>query len=183
MSTFYSEASLTQSHFGQNARHYISLFLISCLCFLVQPCLAHETDDAFGDDEQSYSDPFKQMQVMQSRMNRLFNKSFAQMKKNQRLYDKAMDSDMTVTNNSKNYIVKLKIPKKIGNNYDIQLTKGMLTVSGKKSQYLEKHNGSQKSYYHSQFTRSQSIPNDVDQNTMKNSFDKGMLTISFKKKS
>ena len=84
------------------------------------------------------------------------------------------------------YTLEMELPGKTDNDINIELNHNNLTISSKEEKNCNEEDKKKKylvrECYNAQFTRSISVPTDVDEESIKANFKNGILTINMKKK-
>ena len=127
-------------------------------------------------------EPVRELNTIQSEMNRLFNTLFdapAPANGQARRWIPAMDLVETVDE----FVLRADLPGLTEENVNIEFEDGVLTISGeRKSEHEEKKEGFyrvERSY--GSFSRSLTLPEGVDPDAVKASFDRGVLEVRIPK--
>lgn len=127
---------------------------------------------------QNYSwDPFRDMRLMQQRMNQLFDDSF------ERGFGATPSGFLSPQTDIKaeedRYVVTLDLPGMDKDTIDVEIKNGSLVVSGKRS--LEKENKGDRFYSQQrsfgQFMKTLSLPADAKSDQIQARYDKGVLEV------
>jgi HSP20 family protein len=129
-------------------------------------------------------DPFKDLQVLQDRMNRLFNESVGRMTgRNEEVFGGHWIPAVDIFEEDSEFVVKAELPGMEIKDIDLQIQENILTLRGEKR--LEKE--VEKEQYHrierayGTFQRSFTLPNIVDREKVKARFKEGVLEIRLPK--
>lgn len=92
--------------------------------------------------------------------------------------------NVDVSSNDDAHTIKVEVPGVEQEDINLEIANGTLTISGEKNQESEEKN---KHYYHMErsygsFQRVLSLPEDVDESSIKASFKNGVLTINLPRK-
>jgi HSP20 family protein len=135
----------------------------------------------------------RDMQQLQKRINRLFDESFWEEWPNLRsmpafppMGKEIFQPDIDLRETDDSLIVKMDLPGMEKGNIDIRVKDNMLTVKGTREESTE-FKQPEKGVYRQErqmgaFEREILLPNYVDQNKINAKYDKGVLTITIKKK-
>ena len=90
---------------------------------------------------------------------------------------------VNVSESEVGYLIEMAVPGFAKGDFDIELKDGMLTVSSQKSSedQEEEKNYSMREYRYSSFSRSFSVPKNVDADSIKASYEDGILRIDLGK--
>jgi len=129
-------------------------------------------------------DPFRELEEVSNRLNRLFWRPQAQTEPGQEMLamaDWAPSVDISETDTA--YLVKAEIPGVKKEDVKVAIQDGMLTIQGERRQEKEekgkKFHRIERSY--GSFTRSFRVPGDADENSVKAEFKDGMLNVTLAK--
>jgi HSP20 family protein len=126
-------------------------------------------------------DPFREMEDMTARLNRLFTRPFGTMEGAGRGYDWA--PSMNISETPKSYVVSAELPGVKKEDVRVTVESGVLTIAGERRQELEEKNERLhrvESQYGS-FMRRVSIPEDASQDEIEASYRDGMLVVKVAK--
>lgn len=129
------------------------------------------------------SHPFVAMQQMQQQMDRWFDDSMKQFfNKNQRspFFSANLNSRVSVVDGKDDFQVILHVPNLNKENITVDINGHQLTLSGRVDFNNKKNRGMQE-MVSSQFTRSFTLPQDVDPQSMQSKYHDGKLMLMFKK--
>ena len=125
-------------------------------------------------------EPFRELSSLQSEMNRLFNAAFGDMPNGgtggaPRRWMPAMD----LLETDDDFVLRADLPGMTESDVNVELEDNVLTISGeRKSEHEEKREG----YYRVErafgsFSRSLTLPQGVDADSVNASFEKGVLEV------
>ena len=127
-------------------------------------------------------DPFREFSTLQDRMNRLFRDSYADQE--EALTTSTFAPAVDVYEDEHNITLSIEVPGIEEKDIDVRVENNMLTVHGErkfeKEQKEENFRRVERQY--GSFTRSFSVPNTVDTDSIQASYDKGILKIQLAKK-
>lgn len=131
-------------------------------------------------------DPFKELEDVSGRLNRIFGRPFVHPDVGQdllKMADWMPTSDISET--SAAYLIKAEIPGVKKEDVKVNVQNGMLTIQGERKQETEekdkKYHRIERSY--GSFMRSFRIPEDADESAIKAEFKDGMLNVTLNKSS
>lgn len=146
--------------------------------------------DPFGRPaDPGQQDPFKEMQQLQDRINRLFGESFGRIDggngPGQQAFSGGISSpeiDLKETNNA--YVADINVPGVDEQSLSVTVDNNILTVNGEVEQQVETHNGGgmHRERHVNRFSRSISLPGPVDAAAMSTHLDNGVLHVRIPKK-
>jgi len=129
-------------------------------------------------------DPFKDLQALQDRMNRLFHESTGRLLgRPDEVFGGQWVPVVDILEEDQEFVVKAELPGMESKDLDIQIQENILTIRGEK--HLDQE--VQKDRYHriersyGSFQRSFTLPNIVDQEKVKAKFKDGLLEIKIPK--
>jgi HSP20 family protein len=129
-------------------------------------------------------DPFKELEDVSNRLNRIFGRFPARAGSGQEmltLADWSPSADITETDAA--YLIKAEIPGVQKEDVKVTVQDGMLTMQGERKMEKEekgkKFHRIERSY--GSFVRSFRIPDDADENSVKAEFKDGMLNVTLAK--
>lgn len=129
-------------------------------------------------------DPFKELDEMSQRLNRLFGRPATQAeggRESLATVDWAPSVDISESDNE--YVIKAEIPDVKKEDVKVTVENGQLTIQGERKQEKEEKN---KRYHriersYGSFMRSFSVPDSVDESKAKAEYKDGMLTLTLPK--
>jgi HSP20 family protein len=128
-------------------------------------------------------DPFREFSTLQDRMNRLFRDTYSN-DNQESLTTSTFAPAVDVYEDEHNITLKIEVPGIDEKDLDIRVENNTLTVHGErkfeKEEKEENYRRVERQY--GSFTRSFSLPNTVDHETVSASYDKGVLKIKLAKK-
>lgn len=129
-------------------------------------------------------DPFRELEDVTNRLNRIFGRSLARSESGQNMLavaDWAPSVDISETDSE--YLIKGEIPGVKKEDVKVTIQDGMLTIQGERKQEKEekgkKFHRIERSY--GSFVRSFRVPDDADENSVKAEFKDGMLNVTLAK--
>ena len=129
-------------------------------------------------------DPFKELEDVSNRLNRIFGRSLARTEPNQGILamaDWTPSADISETDTA--YLIKAEIPGVNKEDVKVTLQDGMLTIQGERKMEKEekdkKFHRIERSY--GSFVRSFRLPEDADESAVKAEFKDGMLNVTLTK--
>ena len=129
-------------------------------------------------------DPFKELEDVSNRLNRIFGRFPARAESGQEMLavaDWSPSADITETDAA--YLIKAEIPGVQKEDVKVTVQDGMLTMQGERKMEKEekgkKFHRIERSY--GSFVRSFRIPDDADENSVKAEFKDGMLNVTLAK--
>lgn len=129
-------------------------------------------------------DPFREFATIQDRMNRLFRDSYGPEGQDQSLTTSAFAPPVDVYEDEHNVTLKIEVPGIDEKDIDVRIENNMLTVHGErkfeKEEKEENYRRVERQY--GSFTRTFTLPNTVEQESVKADYDKGVLKITLAKK-
>jgi HSP20 family protein len=128
-------------------------------------------------------DPFREFNTLQDRMNRLFHDSFGEGRE-EGLTTTAFAPPVDVYEDEHNVTLKIEVPGIEEKDIDVRIENNTLTVHGErkfeKDEKEENYRRVERQY--GSFTRSFTLPNTVDTDSVSANYDKGVLKIKLAKK-
>ncbi|MDD5070318.1 MAG: Hsp20/alpha crystallin family protein [Candidatus Omnitrophica bacterium] len=141
----------------------------------------------FSSDDPGIWDPYKEISLMQDKMDKMFQESLNLRKSmNQGLFqsDMSFDNDFKIKEENDKYVIVLDMTGLDEAKVDVQIDREVITVKGQRKQ--EKVKEAENSYYSSKsyasFLRTIPLPNNADVSTMKTENRDGKLIITLNKK-
>lgn len=126
-------------------------------------------------------EPFESLVNLQDRINRLFEESWAPLtRRGERIWSPAVD----IYEDEKEIVVKAELPDIDEKDVEVNIQDNILTIKGEKKQKREEKKGT----YHlletsyGSFSRSFSLPNNVETDKAEAKYEKGILKITLPKK-
>jgi HSP20 family protein len=128
-------------------------------------------------------DPFREFVTLQSRMNRLFHDSFGDTRE-EALTTNTFAPAVDVYEDEHNVTLKVEVPGIDEKDIDVRIENNTLTVHGErkfeKEEKEENYRRVERQY--GSFTRTFTLPQTVDQDSVQANYDKGVLKIQLAKK-
>ena len=129
-------------------------------------------------------DPFREFVTIQDRMNRLFRDSCGPAGQEESLTTTAFAPPVDVYEDEHNVTLKIEVPGIDEKDIDVRIENNTLTVHGErkfeKEEKEENYRRVERQY--GSFTRTFTLPNTVDQESVQADYDKGVLKIKLAKK-
>ena len=129
-------------------------------------------------------DPFREFVTLQGRMNRLFHDSFAEGTDSEALTTTTFAPPVDVYEDEHNVTLKVEVPGIDEKDIDVRIENNTLTVHGErkfeKEEKEENYRRVERQY--GSFTRTFTLPQTVDQESVQADYDKGVLKIKLAKK-
>jgi HSP20 family protein len=129
-------------------------------------------------------DPFREFVTIQDRMNRLFRDSYGPEGKDESLTTTAFAPPVDVYEDEHNVTLKIEVPGIDEKDIDVRIENNTLTVHGErkfeKEEKEENYRRVERQY--GSFTRTFSLPNTVDHDSVQADYDKGVLKVKLAKK-
>jgi HSP20 family protein len=129
-------------------------------------------------------DPFREFVTIQGRMNRLFRDSFGTEGREEALTSTTFAPPVDVYEDEHNVTLKIEVPGIDEKDIDVRIENNTLTVHGErkfeKEEKEENYRRVERQY--GSFTRTFTLPNMVDQDSVHADYDKGVLKIQLAKK-
>src|SRR5579872_4633108 len=127
-------------------------------------------------------DPFREFSTLQDRMNRLFQQSYGD--NQEALTTSTFAPAVDVYEDQNNITLKIEVPGIEEKDIDVRIENNTLTVHGErkfeKEEKEENYRRVERQY--GSFTRSFTLPNTVDSESVSANYDKGVLKIKLAKK-
>lgn len=98
--------------------------------------------------------------------------------------DRMLSPRTDITENESEYHLELELPGVTQDNIDLKIDSNILIIEGKKEQSSEKkdHNYHMQERYYGSFSRSISLPSNIDEEHVEANFKDGILSIKIPKK-
>jgi HSP20 family protein len=131
-------------------------------------------------------DPFREFVTIQDRMNRLFRDSYSNTEsgREESLSNTAFAPPVDVYEDEHNVTLKIEVPGIDEKDIDVRIENNTLTVHGErkfeKEEKEENYRRVERQY--GSFTRTFTLPQTVDQESVQADYDKGVLKIKLQKK-
>ena len=129
-------------------------------------------------------DPFREFVTLQDRMNRLFRDSFGPEGREEALTNTTFAPPVDVYEDEHNVTLKIEVPGIEEKDIDVRIENNTLTVHGErkfeKEEKEENYRRVERQY--GSFTRTFTLPNTVEQESVQADYDKGVLKIRLAKK-
>jgi len=129
-------------------------------------------------------DPFREFVTLQSRMNRLFGNPRGPEGEDEGLTSTAFAPPVDVYEDERNVTLKIEVPGIDEKDIDVRIENNTLTVHGErkfdKEEKEENYRRVERQY--GSFTRTFTLPNTVDQESVQADYDKGVLKIKLAKR-
>jgi HSP20 family protein len=129
-------------------------------------------------------DPFREFVTIQDRMNRLFRDSYGTGGREEALTSTTFAPPVDVYEDEHNVTLKIEVPGIEEKDIDVRIENNTLTVHGERKYEKEEkeENYRRVERQYGSFTRTFSLPNTVDQESVQADYDKGVLKIKLAKK-
>jgi len=127
-------------------------------------------------------EPFREFSTLQDRMNRLFRDSFGDQE--EALTNTSFSPAVDVYEDEHNITLKVEVPGIEEKDIDVRIENNTLTVHGERKfeEEEKEENYRRVERQYGSFTRSFTLPQTVDQESVSASYDKGVLNIKLAKK-
>jgi HSP20 family protein len=127
-------------------------------------------------------DPFREFSTLQDRMNRLFRDSYGE--REEALTTSTFAPAVDVYEDEHNVTLKIEVPGIDEKDIDVRVENNTLTVHGERKFEKEEkeENFRRVEQQYGSFTRSFTLPNTVDTDSIQANYDKGILKIQLAKK-
>ncbi len=129
-------------------------------------------------------DPFREFVTIQDRMNRLFRDSYGPEGKDESLATTAFAPPVDVYEDEHNITLKIEVPGIDEKDIDVRIENNTLTVHGErkfeKEEKEENYRRVERQY--GSFTRTFTLPNTINQESVEADYDKGVLKVKLAKK-
>ncbi len=141
-------------------------------------------------DKSMGNNPFEQMQKMEQNMQKIFNSmnsQFATMPEFEKFFknDMSISPALNMKSYKDRYVININIPGSEKNNIKVTTKDGILNIEAKTKTSKEdkKSNYIKKEIYEGAFSRTLSLPSDVDSQKLTTKYKDGVLTITIPRKS
>ncbi len=129
-------------------------------------------------------DPFRELEDMSNRLNRVFGRPLARMDSNSELLTMAdWTPSADISETDKAYVIKAEIPGVQKEDVKVTIQEGMLTIQGERKMEKEekdkKFHRIERSY--GSFMRSFRVPDDADESAVTAEFKDGVLNVTLNK--
>jgi HSP20 family protein len=129
-------------------------------------------------------DPFRELEDVSNRLNRIFGRSTARAESGQEMLAVAdWSPSIDISETDAAYLIKAEIPGVKKEDVKVTIQDGMLTIQGERKMEKEekgkKFHRVERSY--GSFVRSFRIPDNADENSVKAEFKDGMLNVTLAK--
>ena len=129
-------------------------------------------------------DPYREFSTLQDRMNRLFNASFNSEGRDESLTTSSFAPAVDVYEDEHDITLKIEVPGIDEKDIDVRIENNTLTVHGErkieKEEKEENYRRIERQY--GSFTRTFTLPNTVDSDTVSATYEKGVLKVKLAKK-
>ena len=129
-------------------------------------------------------DPFREFVTIQDRMNRLFRDSFGPEGREEALTTTTFAPPVDVYEDEHNVTLKIEVPGIDEKDIDVRIENNTLTVHGErkfeKEEKEENYRRVERQY--GSFTRTFTLPNTIDHDSVHADYDKGVLKVTLAKK-
>ncbi len=129
-------------------------------------------------------DPFREFVTLQDRMNRLFRDSYGPEGREEALTTTTFAPPVDVYEDEHNVTLKIEVPGIEEKDIDVRIENNTLTVHGERKFEKEEkeENFRRVERQYGSFTRTFTLPNTVDQDSVQANYEKGVLKIQLAKK-
>jgi HSP20 family protein len=129
-------------------------------------------------------DPFQELNLITSRMNRLFHDTYGQGSTEENLTTSAFVPPVDIYEDEHNITLKIEVPGIEQKDMDVRLENNTLTVRGERKFEKEEkeENFHRLERRYGSFYRAFTLPNTVDADSVKADYDNGLLKITLGKK-
>jgi HSP20 family protein len=129
-------------------------------------------------------DPYREFSTLQDRMNRLFNASFNSEGRDESLTTSSFAPAVDVYEDEHDITLKIEVPGIDEKDIDVRIENNTLTVHGErkieKEEKEENYRRIERQY--GSFTRTFTLPNTVDSDSVSATYEKGVLKVKLAKK-
>ncbi len=127
--------------------------------------------------------PFRDLRTMQDQMNRLLDLAWTR-EAGEELREGVWQPPVDIYEDKDSVIIKAELPEIDQKDIDIRIEDNTLTLRGerKHSEKIKQENFHRIERYYGSFQRSFTLPQNIDQEKVKASCDKGVLTITLPKR-
>src|SRR5512133_2341287 len=129
-------------------------------------------------------DPFREFTTLQDRMNRLFQDSYGNQGREEALATSSFAPAVDVYEDEHKITLKIEVPGIDEKDIDVRIENNLLTVHGERKFEKEEteENFRRVERQYGSFTRSCTLPNTVNTESVQANYDKGILKIQLAKK-
>ena len=129
-------------------------------------------------------DPLREFATIQDRMNRLFRDSYGNEGREEALTTTAFAPPVDVYEDEHNVTLKIEVPGIDEKDIDVRIENNTLSVHGERKfeQEEKEENYRRVERQYGSFTRTFTLPNTVDQESVQADYDKGVLKVKLAKK-
>ena len=130
-------------------------------------------------------DPFREFSTLQDRMNSLFRQNYGTEGREESLTTSSFAPAVDVYEDEHQVTLKIEVPGVDEKDIDVRIENNVLTVHGERKFEKEEkeENFRRVERQYGSFTRTFTLPNTVDSENVRASYDKGILKIALPKKS
>ncbi len=128
-------------------------------------------------------DPYRELNTLQDRMNRLFNASFGE-GRDEALTTSSFAPAVDVYEDEHHVTLKIEVPGIDEKDIDVRIENNILTVHGERKMEKEEkeENYRRIERQYGSFTRTFTLPNTVETESVSANYDKGVLKVKLAKK-
>jgi HSP20 family protein len=129
-------------------------------------------------------EPFREFSTLQDRINRVFRESYGPEGQDESLTNSSFAPAVDVYEDEHNVTLKIEVPGIDEKDIDVRIENNVLTVHGeRKIEHEEKEENYRRvERQYGRFTRTFTVPNTVNTETVSANYDKGVLKIKLAKK-
>ncbi len=128
-------------------------------------------------------DPFKELEDVSTRLNRIFGRPLARMGADEMMSMADWTPSADISETDTEYLIKAEIPGVKKEDVKVTIQDGVLTIQGERKMEKEekdkKYHRIERSY--GSFTRSFRLPDDADESAVKAEFKDGLLNVTLTK--
>ncbi len=128
-------------------------------------------------------DPFRELEDVSSRLNRIFGRPLARMGSDEMMSMADWTPSADISETDTEYLIKAEIPGVKKEDVKVTIQDGILTIQGERKMEKEekdkKYHRIERSY--GSFTRSFRLPDDADESAVKAEFKDGLLNVTLTK--
>ena len=125
--------------------------------------------------------PYRELNTLQERVNRLFHESFSNEGRDESLATSSFAPAVDVYEDEHNITLKIEVPGIDEKDIDVRIENNTLTVHGERKIEKEENYRRIERQYGS-FTRTFTLPNTVDSESVSANYEKGVLKVQLAKK-